>query len=81
MKPRGETGRNNLFKARLDQIIDMRHPRVLLAQQIDWRFFEQGFGAVYSDGSGSPPLQHTIPDNALRHIKPKNPCNKGAIHT
>ena len=58
MRPRErrETGQSDLFKARLDQIIDMRHPRVLLAQQIDWRFFERGFGAVYSDGPGSPPL-------------------------
>ena len=58
MKPRErrETGQNDLFKARLDQIIDMSHPRVQLAQQIDWRFLEQKFGAVYSDGPGSPPL-------------------------
>jgi IS5 family transposase len=57
MKPRGETWQNNLLRARLDKIIDMRHRRVLLAQQIDWRFFEQGFGAVYSDGPGGPPLK------------------------
>jgi len=40
MKPRErrETGQNDLFKARLDQIIDMSHPRVQLAQQIDWNF-------------------------------------------
>ena len=58
MKPRErrETGQNDLFKARLDQIIDMSHPRVQLAQQIDWRFLEQKFGAVYSDRPGSPPL-------------------------
>ena len=58
MKPRErrETGQSDLFKARLDQIIDMSHPRVRLAQQIDWGFLEQKFGAVYSDGPGSPPL-------------------------
>ena len=58
MKPRErrETGQNDLFKARLDQIIAMSHPRVQLAHQIDWRFLEQKFGAVYSDGPGSPPL-------------------------
>jgi hypothetical protein len=58
MKPRErrETGQNDLFTARLDQVIDMRHPRVRLAQQIDWGFLEQKFGAVYSDGPGSPPL-------------------------
>ncbi len=48
MKPRErrETGQNDLFKARLDQIIDMGHPRVRLAQRIDWGFLEQKFGAV-----------------------------------
>jgi IS5 family transposase len=58
MKPRErrETGQNDLFKARLDQIIDMSHPRVRLAQRIDWGFLEKQFGAVYSDGPGSPPL-------------------------
>ncbi len=58
MKPRErrETGQSDLFKARLDQIIDMSHPRVRLAQAIDWGFLEHQFGAVYTDGPGSPPL-------------------------
>ena len=58
MKPRErrETGQSDLFKARLDQIIDMGHARVRLAQRIDWGFLEQQFGAVYTDGPGSPPL-------------------------
>jgi IS5 family transposase len=58
MKPRErrETGQSDLFKARLDAIIDMSHPRVRLAQRIDWGFLEGKFGAVYSDGPGSPPL-------------------------
>ena len=58
MKPRErrESGQNDLFKARLDQIIDMSHPRVRLAQAIDWGFLAGEFGAVYTDGKGSPPL-------------------------
>jgi len=58
MKPkeRRETGQTDLFRPRLDAMIDMHHPRVQLAQQIDWRFLEQKLGAVYSDGLGSPPL-------------------------
>lgn len=58
MKPkeRRESGQNDLFKARLDQIIDMSHPRVRLAHAIDWRFLDETFGAVYTDGKGSPPL-------------------------
>lgn len=58
MKPRErrETGEQDLFRARLDQIIDMRHELVKLAQTIDWRFLESRFGEVYSDGPGMPPL-------------------------
>jgi IS5 family transposase len=58
MKPRErrETGQNDFFKARLDQIIDMNHSRVRLAQRIDWGFLEAQFGSVYKDGLGSPPL-------------------------
>lgn len=58
MKPRvrRETGQNDLFKARLDQIIDLGHELVLLALAIDWAFLETAFGAAYSDVPGQPPL-------------------------
>ena len=58
MKPRAhrETGQTDLFKARLDQIIDMGHELVRLARVIDWAFLEASFGAVYSDVAGQPPL-------------------------
>lgn len=58
MRPRErrESGQNDLFKARLDQIVDMNHPLVKLARTIDWGFLEKSFGAVYSDGPGQPPL-------------------------
>ncbi|MEQ1956857.1 transposase, partial [Mesorhizobium yinganensis] len=51
-----ETGEQDLFRARLDQIINMRHELVRLAQAIDWPVLEARFGAVYSDGPGMPPL-------------------------
>ncbi len=58
MRPRErrDTGEQDLFRSRLDQIIDMGHPLAKLARTIDWRFLEQQFGAVYSDGVGRPPL-------------------------
>ena len=58
MKPRAhrETGQTDLFKARLDQIIDMGHELVRLALTIDWTFLETSFGAAYSDVAGQPPL-------------------------
>jgi IS5 family transposase len=58
MKPRErrESGQQDLFKARLDQILNERHALVRLARLIDWRFLEERFGAVYTDGPGCPPL-------------------------
>jgi transposase, IS5 family len=58
MRPRErrESGEQDLFRARLDQIIDMDHALVKLAGAIDWRFLEQKLGAVYTDRAGRPPL-------------------------
>lgn len=51
-----ETGEQDLFRSRLDQILNMKHELVRLAQTIDWPMLEERFGAVYSDGPGMPPL-------------------------
>ena len=58
MRPRErrETGEQDLFRSRLDQIIDLNHALVKLARTIDWGFLEDKFGAVYKDGAGQPPL-------------------------
>ena len=58
MRPRErrETSEQDLFRSRLDQIIDLNHALVKLARAIDWRFLEGRFGSVYTDGRGSPPL-------------------------
>ena len=55
-KERRDSGQNDLFRARLDQIVDMKHPLAKLSRAIDWGFLEKSFGAVYSDGPGQPPL-------------------------
>jgi IS5 family transposase len=58
MRPRErrETGEQDLFRSRLDQIIDMKHPLVTLARTVDWGFLEGRFGEVYTDDPGQPPL-------------------------
>jgi IS5 family transposase len=58
MRPRErrESGEQDLFRSRLDQVINMDHALVKLARMIDWRFLEEKFGAVYADGCGRPPL-------------------------
>jgi transposase, IS5 family len=47
---------SRICRARLEQIIDLEHALVKLAQVIDWRFLEEKFGAVYTDKPGHPPL-------------------------
>src|SRR6202047_730369 len=58
MRPRErrEGGEQDLFRSRLDQVINMDHALVKRARTIDWGFLEEKFGAVYADGSGRPPL-------------------------
>lgn len=58
MRPRErrESGDQDLFRSRLDQIIDTEHALVKLARTIDWGFLEPRFGAVYTDAPGRPPL-------------------------
>jgi transposase, IS5 family len=53
---RRETGQSDLFRARLDQIVDLNHALAKLARAIDWSFLEQAFGAAYTDAPGRPPL-------------------------
>jgi transposase, IS5 family len=51
-----DSGQDDLFRARLDQIVNMNHPVARLSRQIDWGFLEQCFGRIYADGPGQPPL-------------------------
>jgi transposase, IS5 family len=81
-----ETGSTDLFRSRLDQIIDLRHALVKLAGVIDWRFLEERFGAAYTDAPGRPPLPtrlmaglailkhlHNLSDEALCERWVENP--------
>lgn len=49
-------GEQDLFRSRLDQIIDTKHPLVRLGRTVDWGFLERRFGEVYDDDPGQPPL-------------------------
>jgi IS5 family transposase len=53
---RRDSGQHDLFRARLDQIVDLNHALAELARQVDWGFLEQKFGAAYADVPGRPPL-------------------------
>jgi IS5 family transposase len=55
-KERQDGGQRDLFKSRLDQIVNLQHALVKLSKAIDWGFLEQQLGAVYDDKPGRPPL-------------------------
>ena len=47
-KERWDSGQNDFFKARFDQIVDSDHALAKLGRAIDWRFLEGRFGAAYA---------------------------------
>ena len=47
---------DDLFGPSLDQIINLRHPLVRLAAEIDWAFLAGRFSSVCRVGPGQPPL-------------------------
>jgi transposase, IS5 family len=47
---------DDLFRPALDKIINLRHPLVRLAAEIDWGFLAGRFGSVCRAGPGQPPL-------------------------
>jgi transposase, IS5 family len=52
--PPDPTDPDDLFRARLSQQLDMRHPLVRLAGLIDWQGFETRFGEFYHPHVGRP---------------------------
>ena len=57
MKPKKpkHQDQTDLFRSRLDQILDRKHPLFVLANQIDWAVFDTKFGRLYAD-KGRPAL-------------------------
>ncbi len=56
MHPKKQLSDVDIFRSRLDQMIDMRRPLVLLADRMDWSAFESEFGALYFEKRGRPGL-------------------------
>ncbi len=51
-----EQAQAELFRSRLDPILNRNHPLFRLASRIDWDVLESQFGALYSSGMGRPGL-------------------------
>jgi IS5 family transposase len=54
-RPRDER-QKDLFRPPLEEIIDMGHPLVRLAGEIDWGFLDRRFASTCAPGAGQPPL-------------------------
>jgi transposase, IS5 family len=71
MRPKKQqtTGSGDLFRARLDQIIDMKHELVRLGGQIDWSWIDGEVAPLYSD-QGRPGIEtrFVIGLMLLKHI-------------
>ena len=63
------TGESDLFRARLDQIINMKHELVQLAGKIDWDWIDCEIAPLYSD-TGRPGIatRFVIGLLLLKHI-------------
>jgi len=55
-RERRETGAQDMFRSRLDQIINLNHELVKLAKTVSWGAIEAKCGEVYTQGPGMPPL-------------------------
>jgi len=72
MKPRPSSNtelQGDLFKVELETIINLDHPLVRLAGQIDWTFFERELGAQFCDHNGAPakPVRLMVGLHFLKH--------------
>src|SRR5919202_5481984 len=67
-QPKAEP-QEDLFRARLENLVGARHPLVRLAGLIDWRRFEAEFGALYTEG-GRPglPTRLMVGLHLLKHM-------------
>ena len=73
MKPRPSSNtelQGDLFKVELETIINLDHPLVRLAGQIDWAFFERELGAHFCETNGAPakPVRLMVGLHYLKHV-------------
>lgn len=69
MKPKDpQNEQSDLFRARLDQILNREHPLFVLANQIDWSVFDKKFGTLYSEkGRPGKPTRLMVGLHYLKH--------------
>ena len=59
-----------LFRPMLEDMINKGHELVLLADSIDWQYFEKEFASLYSNtGQSSVPVRLIVGCLLLKHLK------------
>lgn len=70
MQPKsGSIAQGDLFRSRLDQILNRQHPLFKLADSIDWSVFDKEFGSLYVENVGRPglPIRLLVALHYLKH--------------
>ena len=63
-------GETDMFRNRLDNMIDMRHELVRLARLIDWKRFDEAFGGLYAEkGRPGLPTRLMVGLHLLKHAR------------
>lgn len=64
-----EKGQRDLFRPMLKDFIDMKHELAVLADKIDWSYFEKEFAPLYSErGAPSVPIRLMVGCLMLKHL-------------
>ena len=67
-KQQAKARHDDLFRARLDQIINMKHELVVLADRIDWAWLDDELVGHFSDeGRPAEPVRFMIGMFLLKH--------------
>ena len=68
---------DDLFRARLDQIINMKHALVILADKIDWAWLDDQLAACFSDqGRPAEPVRFMVRPPSRQWFERKaEPCS------
>ncbi|MCG8604985.1 IS5 family transposase [bacterium] len=69
MRPKKSFTPAQLFQSRLDQILNLKHPLIVLAHEIDWSSFENAFGSYYCEyrGRTGAPIRLMVGLHYLKH--------------
>jgi len=64
-----QANERELFRTRLEDLIDPHHELALLAKKIDWQYFEQEFKSYYSEhGAPSVPIRQMVGCLLLKYL-------------